>query len=52
MGSPRRDLSLEIRSTVPVGVQAAERAGVKAAARLTRSSMGQCGYGVVRAEVG
>lgn len=52
VGSPRRDLSLGIRSTVPVGVQAVERAGVKAVAQLTRSSMGQYGYGVVRAEVG
>lgn len=52
MGSPRRDLSLGIRSTVLVGVQAVERAGVKAVAQLTRSSMGQYGYGVVRAEVG
>lgn len=52
VGSPRRDLSLGIRSMVPVGVQAVERAGVKAVAQLTRSSMGQYGYGVVMAEVG
>lgn len=52
MGSPRRDLSLGIKSMVPVGVQAVERAGVKAVAQLTQSSMGQYGYGVVRAEVG
>lgn len=52
VGSPRRDLSLGIKSTVPVGVQAVERAGVKAVVQLTQSSMGQYGYGVVRAEVG
>lgn len=52
MGSPRRDLSLGIRSMVPVGVQAVERAEVKAVAQLTQSSMGQYGYGVVMAEVG
>lgn len=52
MGSPRRDLSLGIRSKVPVGAQAVERAEVKVVAQLTRSSTGQYGYGVVRAEVG
>lgn len=52
VGSPRRDLSLGIRSKVPVGAQAVERAGVKAVAQLIQSSMGQYGYGVVRAEVG
>lgn len=52
MGSPRRDLSLGIRSKVPVGAQAVERAGAKAVAQLIQSSTGQYGYGVVRAEVG
>lgn len=52
VGSPRRDLSLGIRSKVPVGAQAVERAGVKAVAQLIQSSTGQYGYGVVRVEVG
>lgn len=52
MESPRRGLRLGIRSRAPDGAQAAERAGVKAVARLKRSSTDRCGCVGVRAEVG